>query len=209
MIDLAYFGEREPEATRIMAAVTEVLRSITGRESRAVLLPHLDEAHRARIMELNDSVFGGKRDVFDLRTLDEVEADPDAIVVAAEIDGVLEACGFGYYEDPPGQLVDGADFFLDSGMVSPAWQGRGIGEIGGVALLLLLALIRDVHEVGIAVWNDGEVDQLVRLYRRMGFVDAGGHCPPHRCMRISLDRERVAALAGVLGVDPPAELSSR
>jgi GNAT superfamily N-acetyltransferase len=209
MIDLAYFGEREPEAARIMAALTTTLGSITGRDCRVLLLPYLDDPRRARIMELNDIVFGGKRDVFDLRALQEVEADPDAIMMVGEIDGVLEACGFGYYEDPPGQLVEGADFFLDSGMVSPAWQGRGIGEVGGVALLLLLSLIRDVHDVGIAVWSDGEVDELVRLYRRFGFVDVPGHCPPHRCMRISLDAARIATLAGVLGVAPPAALSSR
>jgi GNAT superfamily N-acetyltransferase len=209
MIDLPYFGPREPEAARILATVSAMLGSITGRDCQVRLLSRLDDERRARIMALNDAVFGDTRDVFDTRALDEVAADPDAILLTVEIDGVVEAFVFGYYEDPPGQLVEGTDFYLDSGLVAPKWQDHGIADVTGAGLLLLLALIRDVHDIGISVWSGGQVDRLVRYYREAGFVDAVGHGVPPPWMRLRLDESRVATLAGLLGLAPPTELSSR
>jgi GNAT superfamily N-acetyltransferase len=168
------------------------------------LLPRLDDAIRARIMELNDEVFGGRRDVFDARALDEVEEDPDALFLVLEVDGRIEAGVFGYFEEPIGSIVEDTDFFLDSAMVSAEWQSHGLGEVGGLGVLLLLALIEDVHRVGVAVWTDGDVERLVSLYKRFGFVDAVGHGMPPPCLKVTLDDDRVNMWEEALGLSSRA-----
>ena len=209
MIDVAYFEPRDTEAARVLGALSAGFRAITGRECQARLLPHLDDRARARILELDDEVFGNKRDVFDAATLDEMEADPDALLLVIEIEGTIEACVFGYYEEPRGQIVEDTDFFIDSAMVSRAWQHRGIGELGGAAILLLLEIAEDVDDVGVAVWSDGDVEQLVSLYRRLGFVDASGRDMPHRCMRVALDDDLTATMRNLLGLPAPVPQPSR
>jgi hypothetical protein len=92
-------------------------------------------------------------------------------------------------------------------MVASAWQAHGLGEVGGLGVLLLLALIDDVHGVGVAVWTDGDVDGLVSLYKRFGFVDAVGHGMPHRCMKVTLDEDRVRMWEQTLGLPARAGLT--
>lgn len=205
MIDLDYFEGRRPEAERVLAAISALVSGLTGRESRMRLLPHLDQASRERVLRLNEEVFGREGEVFDRRGLAEVEADPDALFLVLEIDGRVEGCVFGYYEEPGQETVQDADFFIDTAMVSRGWQSKGVGQLGGFAVLLLVGLLGDVRRVGVAVWSEGDVESLLSLYRRFGFVDGTALRTPHRCMTAPTDQEHMLGWRAVLGLPAPAE----
>lgn len=204
MIDLEAFKEQQGAAAEILAALGRRLGALTGRPATFHLAPFLDAQTRQRVLDLNVEVFGREGEVFDRRALDEVAADPDALFLALEVGGSLEGCCFGYYEEPGAETVVGTDFYLDTGLVSPRWQHKGIGGLGGAAVLLLVHLLGDVHRVGISVWGGGRVDELVALYRRFGFVDAEGRGTPHRCLAVDLDDERLEAWRALLGLPSEA-----
>lgn len=174
----------------------------SGERATLRLVASLDAATRARVLALGAEVFGPDNDVYSRRTLDEVAEDPDALFVVLEIGGSIEGICFGYYEQEGDEVVEGTDFFLDSGLVAPRWQRRRLGWLAGAATLLVVAELGDVRRVGIAVWSGGNVEGLMALYHRFGFVDATSRQMPYPCLAVTLVPERVDAWRALLGVAP-------
>ena len=202
VIGMRSFDGREPRARQVLDRLGSLLAESTGRAATIRPVAELDDGTRERILDLNTAAFGREGEAFDHRALDEVAADPDALLVVLELDGAIEACCFGYYEDPGTETVDGTDYFFDSGMVAPEWQGHGIAAVGGAAMMLLVALLGDVHRVGIEVWGGGgRADDLVDLYRRFGFTDATGRDFSHRYLAVDLDAGTVRSWYEALGLD--------
>lgn len=208
VIDLDYFKDRRAAAQEILAVTGALLTQQCGLPAAVHLVPSLDGAARERVLDLGAEVFGPDGAVFDRKALDEVAADPDALFVALEIDGSVEGFCFGYYEEDGDQMVDGTDFFLDSALVAPRWQRHRLGWLAGAATLLLVTELEDVHRVGIAAWSEGDVDGLLSLYHRLGFVDATSHRLPHPCLAVTLLPERVDTWRALLGL-PPADWDGR
>lgn len=200
MIDLPYFEEHQAEAKDVLDSVGALVSTLAGQPSVVRLVSTLDPVTRERVMRLKEEVFGNGGEVFDQRTLDEVAADPDALFLVLEIRGRIEGVGFGYYELPGDETVESTDFFLDSGLVSPQWQDKGIGAIALAATLLLVKLLKDVPRVGIAVWGAGRVDDLVGFYSKAGFVEAKARKSPYRCMSVELTDDRIREWKSALGL---------
>lgn len=207
MIDLDHYQDRD-EPAQILATIGGVLTRQTGLPSSIRLVPSLDGPTRERLLSLGEEVFGPGGEVFDRRALAELEEDPDGLLVVLDVEGSIEGLCFGYYEDEATQMVDGTEFFIDSALVSPRWQTRGIGWLAGAAVLLLVTELGDVHHIGMAIWSGGDVPGLQALYRRMGFVEAS--CPhlEYPCMAVTLEPGRVNSWRKVLGL-PPRELAGR
>lgn len=199
MIGLPYFEKRRAEAEVVLETVARIATERVGVPSRLSLVPDLDEARRWRILELNIEGFGREGETFDRRALDEVAADPDALLVVLEVEDRIEGFFFGYYEEPGNPIVAGGDFFFDTGMVTASLRGRGLGLLSAAAFLLLIDLLGDVRRVGLAVWSGGAVEQLVALYGRLGFTSAPCRATPHRCLVAEITPERIAHWWEILG----------
>lgn len=208
MIDLAYFAENAAPARQVLDTFGSRLATRTGRPSRFRLVPRLELATRERILELKDDVFGTGASVFDGRALDELEADPDAMLLVLEIGGRLEGFCFGYYETPGEPIIEAADFFVDSALVAPSWQHQGIGLEAAATMLLLVSLLGDVARVGLLVWKGGEVGRLLSLYHRLGFIDAGCR-QGQACLVATLDEVTVDGWRQLLGLPALEESSGR
>ena len=208
MIDLAYFAENAAPAQQVLDTFGARLAERTGRPSRFRLVPHLEVATRERILELKDDVFGTGPSVFDGRALDELEADPDAMLLVLEIGDRLEGFCFGYYESPIEPIIEAADFFVDSALVASLWQQQGIGFEAAATMLLLVSLLGDVARVGLLVWKGGEVGRLLSLYHRLGFVDAGFR-QGQACLVATLDEVTVDGWRQLLGLPALDESSHR
>lgn len=202
MIDLDYFEDDRFQVEEILAVTAGHLSRQSGHDARLRLVPALDTSTRTRVLELGDEVFGARNEVFDLRALDEVAGDPDALFVTLELDGTLEGVCFGYYEGDGLEVVDGTDFFLDSALVAPRWQHRRLGWLAGAATLLVIAQLGDVRRVGLAVWTGGDLDGLLSLYHRFGFVDATSTTMPYPCLAVTLEPARVDGWRALLGLGP-------
>lgn len=189
------------QARQVLDSASRLLGAITGLPTTVRLVAALDPALRARVLQLGEEVFAGDRSVFEGRDLDEVAADPDALFVVVEVDGAVEGCCFGYYENPGEETVQGTDFFADTALVSTRWQNHGFAAAAGASVLLLIALLGDVDRVGIAVWDGGQTD-LPALYRRYGFVDATGRRTALPCMAVDLEPARVDSWRSALGLPP-------
>ena len=200
MIGLPYFEERRAAAEAVLASASGLVSTLTGSDAALRLVPELDGERRRRILALNVEVFGREGEVFDGRALDEVAADPDALLVVLDVAGRTEGFVFGYYEEPAQPVVPGADFFFDTGAVAPRWRGRGLGLRCAAAVLLLTGLLGDVHRIGLAVWNAGAVDALVALYGRLGFADAQCSMPGCRCLAVDVDAASEATWRALLDV---------
>lgn len=204
MIDVEYFDE-PAEASLVLEQIGTLVQAITGRPTRMKLLRELDSPTERRIIGLRDDAFGGGPEVFDRRALAEVAADPDSLFAVLEIDGSIEACCFGYYEEPGSETVPGTDFYLDTAACASRWQDHGIAHIAGAGVLLLVHLLPDVRRAGISIWDGGRADDLVRFYRQFGFVSAQARTGPYPAMAVEVDDEQVRRWRTALGI--PAQAS--
>lgn len=199
MIDANHF-ENPAEAQLVLDRIGSLASALTGRPSRIRLLPELDGSTEKRILELKDDAFDKDSGVFDQRALAEIAADPEALFLVLEVDGEIEGCCFGYYEEPGEETVSGTDFFIDTALVSSRWQGQGIAAATGAGVMILIHLLNDVHRPGIAVWDGARTDELVEFYRKFGFVDAESQRSPYRCMAVDLHDERVGEWRTAIGL---------
>jgi hypothetical protein len=170
MIDIAYFEEHADEARCILEAMGRLASERTGTKCKFSLAPTLDAAAKARVLELQAEAFGSPDTAFTAQDLDEVNNDPDALFIMLTVDGGIEGFCFGYWEWPNQITVPGTDFFLDSAMISDRFRNHGVADLA-ISGVLLLAKLLDCTRVGLVSWTGGaRSSQLLRLYRRFGFV---------------------------------------
>ncbi|HEU4988596.1 MAG TPA: MFS transporter [Gemmatimonadaceae bacterium] len=192
MIDLSYFKDDEPEARRILDAMSRLASERAGHACTFSLAPALDAAAVERVFALQQEAFGAPDAVFTAGDLQEVLADPDALFLQLTVDGRLEGWGFGYYEWPDKVTVPGTDFFIDSAMIAAPYRGRGIGKLAVAGMLLLTDLL-ECRRVGIAAWRGGAHTRgLVRFYQSFGFARVAGGAGPHIQMAVAVDNAVVA-----------------
>lgn len=201
MIGMSYFEENEPGAEEVLQAVARLGSARAGADCALRLVPELDAQLRSRILELNVEAFGREGETFDRRGLDEVAADPDAMLLVLEIAGSVEGFFFGYYEEPSAPIVPGADYFMDTGMIRAPWRHRGLGLLSMAAMLLLIGCLEDVKRPGMAVWS-GDVERLTAIYARFGFNETPCHAAPHTCMIGDMSPEWLDHWRAMLGLPP-------
>lgn len=200
MLDMGALGDRRGLAQQLLANASEMLSEKLGRHVVFALCESLDDAPFEAMAALEASVY--PEDIAyeptDFREF-LVEQD-DALLALLTIDGELAGYVFGYAEDEDEQIVEGADYFVDDGVVALEWQAKGIGSICGVAMFALIGLL-GYHVIGVTTEERDEAGrELVKWYHGLGFEDAVTHYCDDYAITLALDEERMAFMLAALGV---------
>lgn len=210
MVVLESFGERKALVEQLLQGLNRQLTAMLGEEACFELVAGLDAGLLARMLALEEEVFRIEDNVYSEADIRECLAEEDSLLMVLRIRGRVEGYIFGYDDEPSAPVVAGTDYFMDSAVISLAYQKRGLGSHIGLVVLLLVYLL-GYHSLGINTERrDRSGRELVGFYRKLGFVEAPTVEPESVGMKIELNRETIGrlvhqlpaadALASILGV---------
>lgn len=91
--------------------------------------------------------------------------------------------------------MEGTDYFVDSAVVSLAYEAKGIGSRAGLMVLYLLYLL-GYRSIGITTEpRDKTGRELIGFYHKLGFTEAPTKRPGSWAMKIELSDALVQKLA--------------
>lgn len=200
MISLDRLGDRGDVVRRALNAINDNLSARLGKQVLLSLESSVDEPTLERMLELEEEVFSIEENVYTRQDILECLAEEDSLLMLLRVDGRIEGYVFGYDEDPDQPAVKGTDYFLDSALVSTAYEQKGIGaSAAGVVLLVIYA--RGYRDVGITTEvKDKTGRELVKFYEKLGFVRAVTDRADDYAMKIGLNDEIIAGVCAKLGL---------
>ena len=172
MIRPERFGEKQNIAVRILERVSAQLSAFLGVEARMELVSEANEALLARMQEIEEEVFRIEDNVYSQSDLLECLTEKDALLLVLTIDGNVEGYLFGYADEPGNPVVEGSDYFVDSAVISLAYEAKGIGGVLSLPVLFLIQLL-GYKVAGLTTEEQDKTGRkLANFYRKLGFVDA-------------------------------------
>jgi GNAT superfamily N-acetyltransferase len=187
MLTLERFGDRQPLAQQALQGMSLQLTRLLGEPAELQLVGELDDALLARMLELEKEIFLVEDNVYDEADIRECLAEEDSMLLVLRISGKVQGYVFGYDDDPQDPVVEGTDYFVDSAVVSLAYEAKGIGTHAGMVVLLLLFLM-GYRRIGITTEvRDKTGRELVRFYQKLGFTEAPTKQPDDYGMKIELN----------------------
>ena len=172
MISPERFGDNRDQALGILQRVSAQLTALLGVETRFELVSEVDDDLLSRMQEIEEEVFRIEDNVYTESDLLECLAMEDALLLALTIDGNVEGYLFGYADEPGNPVVEGSDYFVDSAVISLAYEAKGIGGLLSLPVLFLIHLL-GYKVAGLTTEEqDKSGRKLANFYRKIGFVDA-------------------------------------
>lgn len=172
MISSERFGEKRDLATRILERIGADLTALLGCETRFELVSEVGDDLLARMEEIEEEVFRVEDNVYTETDLLDCLANEDSILLVLTIDGAVEGYVFGYADEPGNPVVQGSDFFVDSGVIALAYEAQGIGSRLSLPVLFLIHLL-GYNVAGLLTEEQDKTGRkLANFYRDLGFVDA-------------------------------------
>ena len=198
MIHLESFGEQRPLAKSVLDAGSVQLTQLLGERARLELVNRLDDLLLARMLELEEEVFRIENNVYSADDIRECLAEEDSLLLVLRVNDRVEGYVFGYDDDPDDPEVGGTDYFIDSAVVSLAYEAKGIGSRAGLLVLFLLYLL-GYRKIGITTEpRDKSGRELVGFYHKLGFTEAPTKRPDSYGMKIELSDMLVEKMAAQL-----------
>jgi GNAT superfamily N-acetyltransferase len=198
MIELERFGERRVLAQRVLDGASEQLTQLLGEPARVALVTRLDDALLARMLELEEEVFRIEDNVYSADDIRECLGEEDSLLLVLWVNDRVEGYVFGFDDEPDDPEVEGTDYFVDSAVVSLAYQAKGIGTRAGLLVLFLLYLA-GYRRIGITTEpRDKTGRELLAFYHKLGFSEAHAKRADNYGMKIELSDALMAKLAAQL-----------
>ena len=200
MIDLDRFEQNKPLVTTALNNINRQLSHLIGAPVALILQPTIDEALLTRMLHLEEQIFRIEDNIYSKEDILECLAEEDSLLLLLTIDNKVEGYVFGYDEDISKPTVKGTEYFLDSAVVSLAYEQKGIGSmVSGVVLLMLYLL--NYREVGLLTEErDKTGRELVRFYEKMGFKLVEKTEQAGCAMRITLNEQIFNEICNRLGI---------
>lgn len=200
MITLERFDTKRAAAHHALESVNAHLSAALGQTVEITLAARADGETLDRMLELEHEIFAIEDNVYSREDILSCLREEDSLLLLLRIDGRLEGYVFGYDEDVDHPIVEGTDYFLDSALVSSAYEQKGIGAAAAVVVLLLLYLM-DYRAIGITTEvRDKTGRELVKFYKKLGFIDGVTDSREDYAMKIDLNDEIIARLGAPLGI---------
>jgi len=172
MISPEAFGDNRDQALQILRHVGTELTALLGVETRFELVSAVDDALMARMEEIEEEIFRIEDNVYSESDLMECLETEDAMLLVLTIGGKVEGYLFGYADEPDDPVVEGSDYFVDSGVISLAYEAQGIGSRISLPVLFVIYLLGYKTAGLLTEEQDKTGRRLADFYRRLGFVDA-------------------------------------
>lgn len=204
MITLERFGPRAETVRLALQAFNIRLSRMLGKEVALSLAAAADEQTLARMQELENEIFAIEDNVYSKADILSCLGEEDSLLLLLHIEGRLEGYAFGYDDDPEHPQVDGTDYFLDSALVSSAYEQLGIGSAAAGVVLLLLYLM-GYRDIGLTTEvRDKTGRELVNFYEKLGFSRGVTERHDDYAMKIHLDQALINKLCTQLGISGEA-----
>ena len=172
MISPEKFGDKCDLAMRILERISADLTALLGAEARFELVSKVDDTLLARMQEIEEQIFRIEDNVYTESDLLECLAMEDALLLVLTVDGNVEGYLFGYADEPGNPVVEGSDYFVDTAVISLAYEAKGIGGRLSLPVLFLIHLL-GYKVAGLTTEEqDKSGRNLANFYRKLGFVDA-------------------------------------
>jgi GNAT superfamily N-acetyltransferase len=205
MIKPEDFGKQRALATGVLQGLNGQLTRQLGKQVRLELVWEIDKPLLDRMIALEEEVFRIEDNVYSEADIRECLAEEDSLLLLLWINDRVEGYLFGYDDEPEAPVVAGTEYFIDSAVVSLAYQAKGIGTQAGFVVLFLIYLL-GYRSIGITTEErDKTGRELAEFYRRLGFVDAPTDKPENVGLKIELDTQSIKKLANHL---PPTDALS-
>lgn len=201
MITFESLGPAAATARRTLASVSARLSGVLGKETQLTLEPAIDEPMLQRMLELERELFTIENNVYSKEDILSCLGEEDSLLVLLRIGGRIEGFVFGYDDDIEHPIVEGTEYFVDSAVVSSAYERLGIGTATGAVVLFLLYLA-GYRDIGLTTEvRDKSGRELVKFYESLGFTRGITNLPDNYAMKIHLSEEFMNKLSAYLGSD--------
>jgi hypothetical protein len=172
MISPERFGDKRDLAMKILEGISAQLSQLLGKETHLALVSEVGDELLARMEEIEEEIFRIEDNVYTESDLLECLAEKDALLLVLSIDGRVEGYLFGYADEPGNPVVEGSDYFVDSAVISLAYEAKGIGGRVSLPALFLIYLL-GYKVAGLTTEEQDKTGRrLADFYRKLGFVDA-------------------------------------
>lgn len=172
MISAEKFGDKRDMAMGILKHINTDLTALLGVETRLDIVSEVDDTLLARMEEIEEEIFRIEDNVYTRGDLQECLAEEDALLLVLRVNGKVEGYLFGYADEPDNPVVEGSDYFVDSGVISLAYEAKGIGSRLSLPVLFLIHLLGYKVAGLLTEEQDKTGRRLADFYRKLGFVDA-------------------------------------
>lgn len=198
MLSPESFGKQKELVHMLLHSLSEQLSDLLGQEVNLDLVSEPDTNLFARMLKIEDEVFHIEDNVYSEEDIRECLAEEDSLLLVLRINDKVEGYVFGYDDEPDAPVVEGTDYYVDSAVISLAYQTKGIGARISLLVLFLIFLL-GYHCVGITTEEqDKSGRKLANFYRKLGFCEAKTTSPENVGMRIELTRQSIKRLARLL-----------
>lgn len=198
MITPESFGQQKELVETLLLELGQQLSGLLGQPVKLELVSKLDAEVLARMLEIEEEVFRIEDNVYSEDDVLECLTEEDSLCLLLYINDRVEGYTFGYDDDPEDPVVAGADYFVDSGVLSLDYQRKGIAVRISLLVLFLIFLL-GYHCIGITTEEkDKSGRKLASFYRKLGFTVAKTTRPENIGMRIELTEKSIRSLARLL-----------
>jgi ribosomal protein S18 acetylase RimI-like enzyme len=189
VIGLERFGGQRPLVEQALSACEKSLSRLVGKQVVVSLAESLEQPTLARMLELEQQVFGIEDNVYGAEDIRECVESEDAFLLLLHIGERLEGYAFGFAEDPQQPAVEGTDYFVDTALVSLEYENLGIGS-RMAGLVFLIIYLMGYRQVGVTTESrDRTGRELVGFYRKLGFADGSTRLAGNYAMKIVLTHD--------------------
>lgn len=198
MINLDSFGTQKQNVTQALDSINMQLSGLLNEEATFSIATQVSEPMLNRMLELEQEIFSIEDNVYSKEDILECLAEEYSLLLLLTVNGQIEGYLFGYDDDPNHPIVQGTDYFIDSAVISLAYQQKGIGTMLSGLILWLLYLL-DFTKVGITTEEKDKTGrELVKLYQKLGFTKAQSTAQESVGMKIILENEVINLICSKL-----------
>lgn len=194
------FGENKNVAMRALEVISAQLSHLSDEPSSFTLVPELTDEIMNRMLELEDEIFRIEDNVYSKKDVLECLAEEYSLLLVVIISGQIQGFVYGYDEDEETPTVEDTEYFLDSAVMALAYENRGIGTMLSGVILFLLYLL-GFKKIGILTEEkDRTGRELVKFYKKIGFIEARTDAAESVGMKIVLDEKFINGICEKLNI---------